>query len=75
MTSAPPLVVQNLSFRYRTRENLAIDQVSFTLQPGQVMLIAGTSGCGKTMLMRWINGLIPNTYSGEMSGDILLFGA
>ncbi|MCU0486984.1 MAG: energy-coupling factor ABC transporter ATP-binding protein [Anaerolineales bacterium] len=74
MPSDPPLIVQNLSFRYRTREALALDNVSFTLQPGQVMMIAGTSGCGKTTLMRCINGLIPNTYTGEMSGEILLLG-
>lgn len=72
--SALPLVIENLSFRYRRREELAIDKVSFELQPGQVMLIAGSSGCGKTTVMRCINGLIPLTYTGEMTGDIRLFG-
>ncbi|MBI5352396.1 MAG: ABC transporter ATP-binding protein [Chloroflexi bacterium] len=69
-----PLVVENLSFRYRRREELAIQNINFELHPGQVMLIAGASGCGKTTLMRCINGLIPNTYNGEMTGDIRLFG-
>ncbi len=69
-----PLVVENLSFQYRRRDELAIANMNFELQAGQVMLIAGASGCGKTTLMRCINGLIPNTYNGEMTGDIRLFG-
>ena len=69
-----PLVVDNLTFRYRRRTEPAIENVSFSVLPGQVMLIAGSSGCGKTTLMRCVNGLIPHTYHGEMSGDILLYG-
>jgi energy-coupling factor transporter ATP-binding protein EcfA2 len=68
------LVVENLTFRYRRRSVPAIEKISFSVLPGQVMLIAGSSGCGKTTLMRCINGLIPHTYHGEISGDILLYG-
>ncbi len=71
--SNSPLIVEKLSFRYRRREEMAIENISFELHPGEVMLIAGASGCGKTTLMRCINGLIPHTYSGEMTGDIRLF--
>ena len=69
-----PLVIENLTFQYRRRSEPAIEKINFSIQPGQVILIAGSSGCGKTTLMRCINGLIPHTYSGEMSGDIHLFG-
>ena len=72
--SEQPLVVENLTFRYHRRQEPAIENINFELCPGQVMLIAGSSGCGKTTLMRCINGLIPNTYHGELSGDIRVFG-
>ena len=74
MTETLPLIVENLTFKYRRRSEPAIEKINFSVQLGQVMLIAGSSGCGKTTLMRCINGLIPHTYSGEMSGDIHLFG-
>ena len=69
-----PLIVENLTFQYSRRSEPAIEKIDFSILPGQVMLIAGSSGCGKTTLMRCINGLIPHSYHGEMSGDIRLFG-
>ncbi|MBP6179519.1 MAG: ABC transporter ATP-binding protein [Anaerolineales bacterium] len=69
-----PLVVDNLSFRYRDRQGAAIHNLSFSANPGEVLLIAGASGCGKTTLIRCINGLIPRSYKGEMSGEIRVFG-
>lgn len=75
MTSTPfPLVIDNLSFRYRDRQGAAIHNISFTAHPGEVLLVAGASGCGKTTLVRCINGLIPRSYKGEMSGQVLVFG-
>jgi energy-coupling factor transport system ATP-binding protein len=73
-TDALPLVVDNLSFRYRDRDELAIRDVSFQLEAGKVLLIAGASGCGKTTLIRCINGLIPRSYKGELTGRVLLHG-
>ncbi|MFZ0534826.1 MAG: ABC transporter ATP-binding protein [Anaerolineales bacterium] len=72
--NSPALVIENLSFRYHSRQEFALHNLSFQVQPGEVLLIAGASGCGKTTLMRCINGLIPRTYHGEMHGEIHLFG-
>ncbi|MBN1122921.1 MAG: ABC transporter ATP-binding protein [Anaerolineae bacterium] len=75
MSSAtPPLVVENLSCRYLTRDEYALRDVSFQVDQGQIILISGTSGCGKTTLLRCINGLVPRSYRAEVSGTILING-
>ncbi|NLW72239.1 MAG: ABC transporter ATP-binding protein [Chloroflexi bacterium] len=70
----PVLSVKDLSFRYHSRQTLAIENINLDLHAGQVVLLAGASGCGKTTLMRCINGLIPHSYNGSMTGDVELFG-
>ncbi len=69
------LVVENLSFRYRDRAGAAIQDISFSAGRGEILLIAGASGCGKTTLIRCINGLIPRSYKGELQGRVLIEGA
>lgn len=69
-----PLIIEDLSFRYRDRQGAAIRNLSFEANPGEILLIAGASGCGKTTLIRCINGLIPRSYKGEISGRILVNG-
>jgi energy-coupling factor transport system ATP-binding protein len=72
----PPalLSVDNLAFRYRSRTEPSIRDISFEVQPGELLLIAGASGCGKTTLVRCINGLVPRSYKGELTGKILMQG-
>jgi len=72
MTSDLSLVVENLSFRYRDRAGAAIHNISFSAAKGELLLLAGASGCGKTTLIRGINGLIPRSYKGELSGKVLV---
>ena len=37
----PPLSVKNLPFQYRTREQSAIEDLTFTLHEGELLLVAG----------------------------------
>ena len=59
-----PLIIENLSFRYRDHQDKAIDHITFNANRGEILLIAGASGCGKTTLIRAVNGLIPRSYKG-----------
>ena len=69
-----PLSVENLAFRYRDRSSPAIQDISFSIHPGEILLVAGASGCGKTTLIRCVNGLIPRSYKGERTGSTLIQG-
>jgi energy-coupling factor transport system ATP-binding protein len=69
-----PLVIDKLTFRYRDREEPAIRDISFQASPGEILLIAGASGCGKTTLIRAVNGLIPRSYKGELQGSVQMYG-
>ena len=72
MPDSPALLVENLTFRYRDREEPTLKDISLTVPAGELLLIAGSSGSGKTTLIRCINGLIPRSYKGELQGSILL---
>ncbi len=55
------LEVEDLRLHYLTRLGKrvqAVDGVSFQLQPGEILGIAGESGCGKTTLVSGLMGLL-----------------
>lgn len=66
------LEVKNVTRKYMNRT--AVDDLSFTFQPGQTYALLGPNGSGKTTLMKMIAGLIRPT-SGEISFDGTPIGA
>ncbi|MFR5865024.1 MAG: ATP-binding cassette domain-containing protein [Acutalibacteraceae bacterium] len=49
------LHLENVSFRYPTAAENAIDGVSLRVQSGEFVVVCGESGCGKTTLLRLLN--------------------
>jgi energy-coupling factor transport system ATP-binding protein len=74
MSLSPLLEVEGLTFRYRRATAPALRDVSFTLDAGEVLLVAGPSGCGKSTLIRALNGLVPHAYRGELTGEVRVEG-
>jgi ATP-binding cassette, subfamily C, bacterial LapB len=48
---------RNVSFRYPNSPHLALDKVSFTIEPGERVAIVGRVGSGKSTIARLILGL------------------
>src|SRR5262245_48924053 len=73
---APVLEVDNLRVHYLTRfgkKIQAVDGVTFALNEGEILGIAGESGCGKTTLVSGCMGLyIPPLH--HTSGDVRIAG-
>ena len=59
----PILTVEHLVKGYG--ENTVLDDISFSVRPGEVVVVVGPSGCGKSTLLRCINALEP-TQSGRV---------
>jgi multiple sugar transport system ATP-binding protein len=62
------LAVQELSKQYPNSRELAVKEVSFTVEHGEFMVLLGPSGCGKSSVLRMIAGLEPIT-AGTVSID------
>ncbi len=63
--------VQNLSLTYHSKagETLALDNISFDINPGEFVSIVGPSGCGKTTILSILSGLLTPS-----SGKVLVNG-
>ena len=56
-----PIAATGLSFRYPQAERPAIDDISFTIQPGERVALVGANGSGKTTLVKVLLGLFHPT--------------
>ena len=63
------LELKNISLTYYSKngETLALDNVNFTVSPGEFISIVGPSGCGKTTILSIISKLIQPT-----KGEVIL---
>ena len=71
MITTPAIEVKNLTVGYGS--NVLLQNLNFTVNSGEIFVILGGSGCGKSSLLTNLNGLHQ-----PLAGDVLIeaiFGA
>lgn len=65
MKAAPAIRVEKVTVCFEGQEQPAIEDISFSLEEGQIAILIGPNGSGKSTLLRAILGLV--SFEGEVS--------
>ena len=70
----PLITLDAVSYRYPEAERPALNDVTTSVEPGEVILLRGPSGSGKSTLLRCLNGLVPHSTGGRFRGRVVVCG-
>lgn len=70
----PVIEFTDFSFRYKSQTEATLKHIDLVINEGEKVLILGPSGSGKSTLGNCINGLIPFSYEGEITGSCRVAG-
>ncbi|MDR1470670.1 MAG: DUF3744 domain-containing protein [Spirochaetaceae bacterium] len=70
----PVVEFADFGFQYKAQKNPTLTGINLTIYEGEKVLLLGSSGSGKTTLANCINGLIPFSYPGQITGSCKVNG-
>ncbi|HEY1689049.1 MAG TPA: ATP-binding cassette domain-containing protein [Solirubrobacteraceae bacterium] len=68
------LAFDDVTYTYPKADRPALDRVSLQIEEGEVCLLAGLSGHGKSTLLRAACGLAPHFHGGSFAGEVSVVG-
>jgi energy-coupling factor transport system ATP-binding protein len=68
------IILKNVTYKYPGSDKPALKNIDLKIRKGEIILITGPTGAGKTTLCSLINGLIPHFYGGSLEGDVIVHG-
>jgi len=68
------LVAEHLTYTYPDARVPALRNVSLAIEPGEFVVLAGDSACGKSTLLRAASGLVPHFHGGTIAGRVVVGG-
>jgi len=70
----PLITIDHLTYRYPEADSPALNNITASIEPGEVILVRGASGSGKSTLLRCLNGLVPHSTGGHFIGRVIVSG-
>lgn len=70
----PVIEFVDFTFQYRAQAKPTLNNINLTIYEGEKVLIVGPSGSGKSTLSNCINGIVPFSNEGEISGSLKVNG-
>ena len=64
----------NVSLIYPNSTTTVLENLNLEIQEGELVLVIGSTGSGKSSLLRLINGLVPHHTGGILAGDVSVDG-
>lgn len=64
----------NVSLIYPNSTKTVLEDLTLTIAEGELVLVIGPTGSGKSSLLRLINGLVPHHTGGILAGDVSVNG-
>ena len=74
MQSKPIIQFKDFNFQYFSQAKSTLYDINLEIRKGEKILIVGPSGSGKSTLGHAINGLIPHSYKGTITGSVEIDG-
>ena len=74
MERKPVIEFENFGFQYKVQSKPTLENINLKIYEGEKILILGPSGCGKSTLMSCINGIVPFSNEGTITGSCRVNG-
>lgn len=68
------VVFDKYNFKYKSQVEPSLFDIDLKVKKGEKIIIVGPSGSGKSTLAKSLNGQIPNTFPGDITGSCLIDG-
>lgn len=70
----PIIEFKDYTFKYRSQVEPTLRDINLKIYPGEKVLIVGPSGSGKSTIVHCINGLVPFSFAGDITGTLRVKG-